>query len=99
MTLAEFMATKGLKDDDLTETLGVGRSMVTKLRLRIAKPSYDVMHKLNAFADGAITVPEMAPTTHEACQPSVVEPSLSSSSSMSQRSTCDEGKIPQVIGD
>jgi hypothetical protein len=61
MTLAEFMAERGLKDDDLTETLGVGRSMVTKLRLRMAKPSYDVMRKLNAFADGAITVPEMAP--------------------------------------
>ena len=71
MTLAEFMASKGLKDDDLTETLGVGRSMVTKLRLRIAKPSYDVMHKLNAFADGAITVPEMAPLpahTNEAAE-------------------------------
>jgi transcriptional regulator with XRE-family HTH domain len=70
MTLAEFMAERGLKDDDLTEALGVGRSMVTKLRLRIAKPSYDVMHRLNAFANGAVTVPEMEPIERVAGQQS-----------------------------
>lgn len=61
MTLAEWMAERGLKDDDLTEPLGVSRSMVTKLRLRIAKPSYDVMRKLDKFAGGKVTVPEMEP--------------------------------------
>lgn len=61
MTLSEFMTARGLRDDDLVECLGVGRSMVTKLRLRSAKPSFDVASRMIAMSDGLISVADMMP--------------------------------------
>ena len=66
MTLSEFMADRGLKDDDLAEPLGVSRSMVTKLRQRVAKPSFDVMSRIVSFSDGVVGVPDMEPIARHA---------------------------------
>lgn len=61
MTLQEFMTIQNLKDADLTGLLGVGRSMVTKLRLRATKPSFDVATKIAAMSGGCVSFEEMAP--------------------------------------
>lgn len=55
------MHAKGLKDTDLESVLGVGRSMVTKLRLRTAKPSFDVAKKIIEYSRGRVRLCDLVP--------------------------------------
>jgi len=63
MTLQEFMAARDLKDEELASPFGVSRSMVTKLRQRKARPSFDTASRIIEFAGGAISLHELAPLT------------------------------------
>ena len=61
MTLSDYMQTKRIKDTDLAPVLGVGRSMVTKLRLRKATPSFDVARKIIELSKGRVRLCDLVP--------------------------------------
>lgn len=61
MTLQEFMTARDLKDEELTSPFGVSRSMVTKLRQRKARPSFDTASRIIEFSAGEISINELAP--------------------------------------
>lgn len=59
MTLQEFMAERHLKDHELEDALGVSRSMITKLRLRIASPSFETARRIVELSEGRIALDDL----------------------------------------
>jgi transcriptional regulator with XRE-family HTH domain len=54
MTLSEYMAEIGLKDEPLAKMIGVERSTVTKLRLGTGKPSFKTLIAIERVTNGKV---------------------------------------------
>lgn len=52
--LQTFMDERSLKDADLVEPLRLDRSMVSKIRRGIVKPTLDTAGQIERFTDGAV---------------------------------------------
>lgn len=54
MTLSEYMAQAGLKDENLSKMIGLERSTVTKLRLGRGKPSFKTLIAIEKVTGGKV---------------------------------------------
>ena len=54
MTLAEYMAEIGIKDEPMAKMIGLKRSMVTRLRLGTARPSFKTLIAIERVTNGKV---------------------------------------------
>jgi transcriptional regulator with XRE-family HTH domain len=54
MTLAEYMAEIGIKDEPMAKMIGLKRSMVTRLRNGTAKPSFNTLIAIERVTGGKV---------------------------------------------
>lgn len=55
MHLSEFMADKGLSDEDVADAIGRSRPSISRYRRRLERPSWDIVDKFQEWSEGAIT--------------------------------------------
>ena len=61
MLLDAYLIKTGTTDAAFAAYVGVSRSMVTKLRHRKAKPSFDTALKIERVTSGAVSLKDLAP--------------------------------------
>lgn len=55
MHLAEYMALKGVDDDQVAEAIERSRVTVSRIRRRLVRPDWDTIRALRKWSSGAIT--------------------------------------------
>ncbi|WP_158809639.1 helix-turn-helix transcriptional regulator [Beijerinckia sp. L45] len=65
MTLAEYFAETGIKDEAFADKVKISRSMITRLRLRTATPSAGAAMRIFDATNGNVTLAELMPLPHE----------------------------------
>lgn len=61
MLLDDYLTRSNLTDAAFAEKIEIGRSMVTKLRHRKAKPSFDTAMKIEKATGGRVSLKDLAP--------------------------------------
>lgn len=55
------MSSAEMTDEKLSDAAGCSRSMITKLRLGVAAPSLDLIHRIREATNGAVTADDFLP--------------------------------------
>jgi hypothetical protein len=55
MQLSDFMALRGLKDDDVAQAISRARATVSRYRRRKILPDWDTRERIKQFTDGSVT--------------------------------------------
>lgn len=53
--LADYMADKGLSDEDVAVSIGRSRPTVSRIRRRLVRPDWQTIEEIKKFTDGAST--------------------------------------------
>lgn len=55
MHLADYMAEKGLSDEDVAEGIDRSRPTVSRIRRRLVRPDWETIEKIKEFTGGVST--------------------------------------------
>jgi plasmid maintenance system antidote protein VapI len=66
MLLASYLSERRITDAEFAKSVGIGRSMITKLRHRSAKPSFDTALRIQRVTEGLVRVEDLEPTAEDA---------------------------------
>lgn len=53
--LADYMADRGLSDEDVAKGIGRSRPTVSRIRRRLVRPDWETIEKIKKFTKGAST--------------------------------------------
>lgn len=64
--LADYMADKGLSDEDVAKELGCSRPTVSRIRRRLVRPDWKTIEEIKKFTNGFSTADDYQNITENA---------------------------------
>ncbi len=55
MHLSDYMAARGLKDEEVSQSIQCSRPTVSRIRRKLVRPGWDTIEKIKEFTGGAST--------------------------------------------